>query len=238
MPYVKNDVKKSLSLIIDFSSRAENQEAQLVCFPECYLQGYELNENTKNIAIDLKSNEFEEILAKLSHLKPFVIFGMVEKEGREIFNTAVVIHNGNLIGKYRKTNLVGAENNIFTAGDDFPVFEIGQIKLGINICYDTNFPAASRAIANQGAELLICPCNNLLPNDIAKKWKNEHSPARISRSNENGMWLVSSDIAGKTNDKISYGPTTFICPDKGVVKQLPLMEPNILVYKINFDVKN
>ena len=63
--------------------------------------------------------------------------------------------------------------------------------------------------------------------------ENKHNPARISRSKETGMWVVSSDIAGKTSNKISYGPTTVICPNRGVVEQLPLMEAGLLVYEIN-----
>ena len=41
---VQDHVERSLEKIIDYASRAAEQGAQLVCFPEGYLQGYVVQE--------------------------------------------------------------------------------------------------------------------------------------------------------------------------------------------------
>src|SRR4030095_1854515 len=114
--------------------------------PECFLQGY-LTEATqaRRHAIDLTSRAFEEILCRLANLKPTLVFGLIEASDSLLFNTAVVVHNGGLAGSYRKMHLLAGEK-IFQPGNTCPVFELDGLKFGINICFDTNFPAVARAV--------------------------------------------------------------------------------------------
>lgn len=232
MPYISNNPKRSLGLIKEYAFVAKDKGAKLICFPECFLQGYELNENTHKLGIELSSDNFHDILNQLKDIKSVVIFGLIEEYQGRTFNTAVVINEGKLLGKYRKVNLIGKEKEIFEAGDEYPVFNIENLSFGVNICYDTNFPESAKALSDKGAELIFCPCNNLLTHQNAEKWKDKHNPIRAERATETGTWLVSSDVTGKTNDRIGYGPTAVISPDGGVVEQLPLMKSGILTYEI------
>lgn len=231
--YIDNDLEKSLELIISYSKMAEEEDADLLCFPECFLQGYTVSEKTREMAIDLSSEEFETFLEKLKDIQPILIIGLIEKSKEDIFNTAVVLQKGKLLGKYRKNNLVGRENEVFCKGSDVPVFDLRKnYKFGINICYDTNFPKSAKAVADQGAQLLVCLSNNMLSRLSAEKWKEKHNPIRAERCIEAGLWMLSSDVTGEFEDKISYGPTAVINPRGSVVKQLPLMSEGLLVYEL------
>lgn len=231
---IQGDLEKSLSVIVDYSSKAEALNAKLLCFPECFMQGYIVHEGyTKNLAIDLTSTEFKSVLDRLRSIQLVLVIGLIEKEGQHIFNTAVVIKEGKVLGRYRKHMLVGTENGVFEAGSDFPVFDIDGLRFGINICNDLNYPECAEGVSGNKADLLVCPCNNMMSIEKAEIWKLKHNQVRAKRCIETGLWLMSSDVTGKRKGNISYGPTAIINPKGIVTEQLPLNEPGLLVYEVS-----
>ncbi len=232
LPYVHEDIGQSLSHIINYANEADSQGAKLVCFPECYLQGYVINRRTRELALDLSSNTFERILNQLSEIRSVLVIGLIEIEGKNLYNTAVVVKEGQLLGTYRKVKLFGEENGIFEQGCEFPVFETDELKFGINICYDLNFPECTEAVSNQNVDLLVCPCNNMMHRENAEELKFKHNEIRAKRSIEAGIWMISSDVTGEWDDRISYGPTALINREGVVVAQIPLLEQGLLVHEI------
>src|SRR6202000_486397 len=103
-------------------------------------------------------------------------------------------------GRYRKRHLLGGER-CFRAGDAAPVFEVQGLRFGINICFDTNFADAAADVAQQGAALLLCPANNMMPLAIAAEWKDRHNAVRAERCRETGTWLRSADVPGGRGDR-------------------------------------
>src|SRR5436309_2719468 len=88
-----------------------------------------------------------------------VVFGMLEREDRLLYNTAVVLdRNGNVAAKYRKVQLPLAEvSSGITPGHDVPVFQTDFGRVALLICQDTAFPEPARDAAIRGAELLLVP---------------------------------------------------------------------------------
>ncbi len=160
-----------------------------------------------------------------------MVVGLIEVANGRLFNTAIVVQRGALIGRYRKAHLLGAER-VFDAGCDTPVFEIDGLRFGINICYDTNFPEAARTVAALGASLIVCPANNMLPRKSAEALKDAHNSVRAERCRETGLWLVSADVTGERDGSIAWGPTAVLNPAGEVVAQLPLGEPGLLIFDI------
>jgi predicted amidohydrolase len=81
-----------------------------------------------------------------------------EKEGKKVFNTAVVISpQGKIVAQYRKVfPWRPLEKN--DAGDSFCVFDIpGKGRFGLCICYDQWFPEIVRTLAWMGAEAILHP---------------------------------------------------------------------------------
>lgn len=232
MPEILEDYEASLRLIIQYAKEAEAQGAELVCFPECYLQGYVVNERTKELAIDFCSDTFQNILDRLSKIHATLVIGVIEIHNQNLYNTAMVVQRGKLIGVYRKTNLLGGEAKVFQPGSEFPAFETKGLRFGIAICNDLNYSKTIDAISAQGIDLLVCPCNNMMTKRNAEDWKYRHNEVRASRAKESNTWLLTSDVTGETGDRISYGPTTLIDPDGTVTAQVPLLEPGLLVRQI------
>ena len=45
----------------------------------------------------------------------------------------------------------------FNGGEHFPIFNVNGFIVGINICWDNNFPENASILAKQGAEILLSP---------------------------------------------------------------------------------
>ncbi|WP_069110474.1 carbon-nitrogen hydrolase family protein [Jiangella alba] len=232
-PEILGDTGSALECIEDFAKKADAQDVDLLLFPECFLQGYLVEEqHIRQSALDLSSSVFDSILKSLEGIKPALVFGVIERDGQRYFNSAVVVTRGRLLGVYRKTHLVPGES-LFHAGDAYPTFELHGVRFGINICHDTQFAEAAAPIAAQGAQLLLVPAQNMMRRATAIHWKHLHNTIRAERVRETGMWLVSADVTGERDeDRVGLGPTSVINPLAELVAQVPLMTTGMIVADI------
>jgi predicted amidohydrolase len=127
--------------------------------------------------------------------KSYVAAGLVEREGAAIYNTAVLIdREGRVAGKYRKVHLPYDEfEGGLTPGSAYPVFQTDFGKVGMMICWDSEFQDPARALALAGAEIILLPI-----------W-DATLPLMRARATENRVFLVSS----------SYGDPSMILDPKG-----------------------
>lgn len=232
LPYVHQDIDSALGKILEYGAKADSQGARLVCYPECYLQGYVFaDENTERLALNISSGRFDGILKRLAHLDPILVIGLIEADEQRLYYTAVIVKAGKVLGRYRKTHLRPGES-MFDAGSDYPVFEVDGLRFGINICNDLNFPNCAKAISDQKAGLLVCPCNNMMGKGSAEVWKHKHNEIRAKRAVETSLWLVSSDVTGDWAGRVSFGPTAVIDPNGSVVEQVQLLEEGLVLHEI------
>ena len=238
-PEIIGDLSAALDVMLRFSKEAEEKKVDLLLFPECFLTGYILSESfVTEHSYDFESEQFSAILKQLEYIKPVLVFGVNEKKTGQYFNSAVVISSGEIIGVYRKTHLIDPNELFYTPGNEYPVFEIKGLKYGINICYDTQFADAAKAIADQGAQLLLSPAQNMLRRETAEYWKDKHSDICVERIRETGLWFVRSDVTGIRPpgqygvERIAYGPTLAMNPKAEVVAQVPLMTVGMITVDI------
>jgi predicted amidohydrolase len=89
----------------------------------------------------------------------WIVFSIVERDGRDLFNTAVLLdRSGRIAGKYRKVQLPFEEvSRGFAPGSGFPVFVTDFGKVGLLVCHDASFPEAARELTLKGAEIILMP---------------------------------------------------------------------------------
>ncbi|HUX73666.1 MAG TPA: N-carbamoylputrescine amidase [Steroidobacteraceae bacterium] len=103
---------------------------------------------------------FRALARELGVVLPVSIF---ERAEQAFFNSvAIVDADGSVLGSYRKSHIPDGpgyhEKFYFSPGDSgFRVFATRFAKLGVAICWDQWFPEAARAMALQGAEILLYP---------------------------------------------------------------------------------
>jgi predicted amidohydrolase len=87
-----------------------------------------------------------------------VVAGFPERDGPRLYNAAVVLGPGGVLGVYRKAHLYAFERGVFEPGDTgFPVWETPVGRLGVLICYDLRFSEAVRILLLRGAQVLCVP---------------------------------------------------------------------------------
>ena len=231
---IRHNVEEAVTVLRRFALEADRKAADVVLFPEGFLQGYFADRLTvAQLAVSLESAEFRTVLDVLRDIQCVVVFGVLERDADDFYNTAVVVRSGEVVCKYRKTHLLEGEKDAFTPGSMCPVFEVAGQKVGLNICFDLNFPTATAAVVEQGASILLCPCNNMMPLRKAEKYKRLHNKIRAERAKESSVWIVSSDVTGSWGERISYGPTAAINPDGEVVAQVPLLETGMILVDVD-----
>jgi len=132
MAPVLGDVHASLAEVKQALSWAQDESLDVVCLPECYLTGYcRAPEKAPAHGIDLGSALFSGLMSELRRFDPVVILGLMERNGSELFNSAVVAARGRVLGIYRKQHLI---ERGFSPGRESPVFERNGVRYGVNIC--------------------------------------------------------------------------------------------------------
>ena len=104
--------------------------------------------------------ELAPLAAELGVVIPVSIF---EREGPHYFNSLVMIDaDGSLMGVYRKSHIPDGpgyqEKYYFRPGDTgFKVWSTRFGRIGVGICWDQWYPESARAMALQGADILMYP---------------------------------------------------------------------------------
>ena len=131
-------------------NEADQKQIDILCMPELYLNGNpESKEEAIESSIDLNSPVFKKLCQQLHAFKyTTLLLGLNEYEQGEVFNTVVVIEQGQYIGKYRKAYF---DNDHFSLGHTFPVFNKRGIQYGIVICLDSWYYEPAKIMALTGA---------------------------------------------------------------------------------------
>ena len=146
-----------LDEIADWTRQARDQGAELILFPELVVHGH-CTPNTYELAEAVPDGpSTRRLCAIAAEHRTTLCVGLSEKESDLVYNTVVVIGPGGYLGKQRKIHLSRDEILYYKGGRDMPVFDVGPCRIGIQICYDKQFPEISRILCLRGAELLLMP---------------------------------------------------------------------------------
>lgn len=130
------------------------------------------------------------------------------------YNTATVFNpEGELIATYRKMAPWRPAEQFAAPGNEYCVFEIPEkkTKIGVQICYDLNFPEISRNETLMGAEVLIKLTMD--PQELYLLNKHIH----FARALENQAYLVSTNGTGFFNAINLYGNSQVISPEGNIL---------------------
>jgi N-carbamoylputrescine amidase len=98
------------------------------------------------------------------------------------FNSVALVEDGRVLGVYRKAHIPDGpgyeEKFYFSPGDTgFKTWSTRHGRIGVGICWDQWFPEAARAMALQGADLLVYPTaigsevGSQAGNDTSDMWR-------------------------------------------------------------------
>lgn len=195
----------------------------LIVFPETCLMGFPTAEEVAGVAEPDDGPTVRAIRAALQRKGLSVAVGFAEAHGGQCFNTTALIAPEGIVLKYRKTHLWGTDVGVFAPGDQMVTAVWNGVRVGILICFDIEFPETARALAAQGAELLIVTNGNMDP------YGPVHHQLMTARAIENQVFAVMSNRCGSGGGLDFAGGSMAIAPDGQVLGALARDEGRLTV---------
>ncbi len=157
---VVGDVSGNTAKIIHAANAArDQQQAQLVVFPELCLTGYPPEDLLLRPGLLKRVNKALETLQQKITGIHIVVGHPLGEVGKELYNAASVIADGQIVCQYFKQMLpnysVFDEKRYFIEGHLPAVFTLNGLKLGITICEDIWFTGPAAQAKDAGAEVLL-----------------------------------------------------------------------------------
>ncbi|HIN38261.1 MAG TPA: NAD+ synthase [Dehalococcoidia bacterium] len=237
------DIPGNTSKILDYLERAREAGADLVAFPELATTGYPPEDLLfkKSFLIDNVA-----AMAKVAAASRgiAVVLGYVnivslerpsEEVGPQVTNAAALCYGGKLVDTYHKIFLpnygVFDEQRYFQKGSECPVYRIGGVDVGVNICEDIWYPVGPTTVQCQaGAELIVNI--NASPFHAGKRAFRENMIAQ--RALENGLTVAYVNTVGGQDELVFDGSSIICNTTGGLVARSPAFQEWLLITDLEF----
>lgn len=220
-------------------ARAADMGAELICYSELSFETFypqNLSQGHNSYLAEAIPGPITEAFQEASARYGVVsVINIYERDGIHCFDTSPVIDaDGRLLGKTRMVHITDYEGfheqGYYTPGDlGAPVFSTRIGKLGVAICYDRHFPEYMRALAVQGAEVVVIPQAGVL-----NEWPEGLYEAEVrATAFTNGYFAILANRTGH-EDKLSFAGESFACdPDGRVIARAGRETNEILMFEID-----
>jgi predicted amidohydrolase len=147
---VTTSVKETIFRAVKQAKKAAEKEADIICLPEHWLPERTIPSPMSPLpGLQSIAEEYGVVVVGGAFYEKF--------KGRLYLNSPVIGRDGEIIGRQSKVHLFHFEKKIARPGKDYKIFQLDGFKIGILVCYDVDFPEASRILTLRGADLLMCP---------------------------------------------------------------------------------
>ncbi|MFD9702474.1 carbon-nitrogen hydrolase family protein [Lentzea sp. NPDC059081] len=201
------DLEAGFARIARLIEQARADGVGLLALPEACLGGYLANldgDADGPPALALDGPEVRRLAALAGDM--VVTAGYCEEADGFRYNSVVCVHGDGVLGNHRKVHQPLSEDATYRAGDGFAAFDTPVGRLGMMICYDKAFPESARALALDGAEIVVCvsawPGSRTSPAaDLAQdRWKRRFDLFDRARALENQIVWLSANQSGTFGD--------------------------------------
>ncbi|MRT94630.1 nitrilase-related carbon-nitrogen hydrolase [Ancylomarina sp. 16SWW S1-10-2] len=227
------DVGKNLSTTIEWIKKLNNQGAEFILFPELNLSGYTKDIDILDKVILEKKDVFKSLLEYSEQLNAAFAVGFPEQEDEKYFISHFVFDQGRMIGSHRKTHLSSNEREVFSEGSQLNVFQVKNINIGIQLCYETHFPELSFIQAKKGASLLAMAFASPKENSEIKLERfKKYIPARAY---DNNCFVMVCNQDSVNENGTVFPSLSFILDPKGnVLAETGIDNKDIALVELDF----
>lgn len=204
---VLGDIESNTDKMLRFIDGA----ADIICFPEMCLTGYDSKESWKH-SINEGHDCIQKIRKASKEYGAVIVFGFPESSRERVFITQAISLPDGELALYRKTHLGRFEKEHFIQGDSFTCVGSERTNIGIQLCWESHIPEISGCLRKMGAELILMPHASFKdPKERVEMWK-RYLPARAY---DNRVFVAACDMIGNGRG----GGILIIDPDGKVVDE-------------------
>lgn len=232
-----------------FVDTAADYRSDFLLFPELFtLQLLSLVEGRSGQAaraLAAFTPQYLELMADLAVKYAVNLIGgsQFALEGDDLFNVCYLFRRDGTLASQKKLHVTPAEQRWWgvKGGDRLEVLDTDHGPIGINVCYDVEFPELARVQAERGARLLFVPYNT---ND-----RYGHMRVRLcaqARCIENHLYAVTAGCVGNLpfveNADVHYAQSAVLTPSDipfardGVAAEVTPDAETVLVHDVDLEV--
>ena len=231
--------------------QAADAGASIVTFSELFMAPFfpnALRDDFDRFFMSSTDPSLRSLMAAARRRRISAIIPFAEKANGGYFNSALVCDgSGEVVGIYRKTHIpaylpddkpggTGSfEKLYFAPGYELPVFTIGQLRFGIQICNDRLYPEGSRVLALKGAEVIFMPICYSTYSDPAGRAAIWEVPLR-ARAYENGAFVVAANRVGQEGERLHLGRSMIVDPRGSVLAEGGTESEELVIQQIDLDL--
>lgn len=145
--------QRNLDLLVEYIKA--HQDKELIMAPEVYLTAYDYDNFDEAIAF--YDVAMKRILPLIS--TQIVVFTIIKREGENIVNQALVIHEHKVVYSQNKYRLfkIGDEDKYFQAGEQEAIqpFTINGVNYALVICFELRFKELWKQM--EGVDIILVP---------------------------------------------------------------------------------
>ncbi len=245
------DLQGNTDRMLALVRQAVDQQADLVAFPELAVTGYPPEDLLfkKQFLVDA-AGQLERlaaasgdivVIAGAPHLvdgEPFHLGAVPypdEVKGR-IFNGAAVACGGEIAAVYHKIFLpnygVFDEERYFERGGECPVFTIGGVQVGVNVCEDIWYDAGPTTVQRlAGAEAVV----NITSSPYHRGRGAQRSAMLSKRAAQHGMFVAYVNVVGGQDELVFDGQSLVFGPGGALIARGPQFRDALVVVDIDAD---
>jgi predicted amidohydrolase len=182
---------------------AKDAGADIACLPEAVLLGW-VNPDAHEKACSIPGRDSDRLCKLAKDYDIGLCVGLAEKQGKNLYDSAVLIdNNGQILLKHRKINLLAElMSPPYTPGDTVNAVETGFGKVGLLICADTHEPEILERMAALKPDLLLVPYGYAATEDAWPGHGKELERAIRKTAQKTGASVVGTNLVGE----ITKGP--------------------------------
>jgi len=214
------DLEADYARIAQIVEKARADGVGLLALPEAALGGYlaDLDGGAEGPpALALDGPEIARLAAIAREMVVVAGYCEVAPDGTK-YNSAVCVSGDGVLGNHRKVHQPLAEDASYGAGDRFAAFDTPVGRIGAMICYDKAFPESARALALDGAEIVVCVSawpgsRTNAASDLARdRWKRRFDLFDQARALENQVVWLSANQTGTFGSLRFVGSAKIVDP--------------------------
>ncbi len=229
------DLDGNVARMVDWTTRAAEEGAHLICFPELAITGYPPED------LVLRPRFVEDNLAALDALAVAtagsscaVMVGFVDRTEEGLHNAAAMIRDGRVQARYHKIQLpnygVFDEKRYFVPGTAACSVRLASSELGLSVCEDAWYGDAPFDEYERTRPQVILNING-------SPYHHGKGAERLeicrARARQTGAWIVYVNAIGGQDELVFDGGSMVVSPDGQVIARASMFEEDLVVVKID-----
>lgn len=230
--------EESVMLARQAIDRASAHDAEIVCFPECFVPGYRgIGKPLPPADAEFLERAWSAIAKAAAKGRIAVVLGTERLVDGALLASALVINqDGSRAGFQDKVQIDPSEEATYSPGSGRRLFRAGALTFGIAICHEGwRYPETVRWAAQRGAHAVFHPHfheaepHSYRPVTFADPANSFHEKAALCRAAENTCYFATVNFAS------AGSPTTsaVVRPDGTLLSYQPYGEEGLLIADID-----